>query len=145
MTTDVRFTAVDNTFDFTLQGDGDLTNGDFLDSSLQYSLLGEQRATASEVPVSEYRRGWIGNEDKDYENGSKIWLFEQARVSRTTLNGLQTAALNCLNWMITDGLLVNVEATAALNNGAVGLTIDLFRFNSKVDRRYFELWQNTGT
>lgn len=145
MTTDVLMTETNTLFDLTLDENGDLTNGDFFDSSLQYSLLGERRASSSEVPDSRRRRGWIGNEDEDFENGSKVWLFEQARINRKVLNGIQTAAFNGLSWFVEDGILVSIEITAVLKNGAVSLIIDLFRPNSKVDRRFFQLWENTGT
>lgn len=145
MTTDVLMTQTDQLFDMSLDAEGDLTNGDFFDSSLQYSLLGERRASASEMPTSQYRRGWIGNEGTDFENGSKLWLLEQAVVNRTTLNEIQTAALNGLIWFVDDGILVNIEVDAVVSGNGVGLMISLFRPNSKVDKRFFELWNNTGT
>ena len=146
MTTDVRIEKAENTrfYDLKLTPEGDLENGDFFDSSLLYSLLGERRANASEVPVSEFRRGWIGNENSDYENGSKLWLYYQARLTRTILNSMQTAAFNGLQWLIEDNILKDITVRAFNRNGVAVLEITLFRFNSKVDRRYFELWNNTG-
>lgn len=146
MTTDVKMDkpAGSQFYDLSLDENGDLTNGDFFDTSLQYSLLGERRANASEVEISEFRRGWLGNENSDFENGSKIWLFKQARLTRTTLNGLQTAASNGLSWLVEDRILKNVIVRALTRNGAVGLEITLVRFNSRVETRFFELWNNTG-
>ena len=134
MTTDVLMTQTGNLWDLSLDEKGDLANGDFFDSSLLYS----------EVPVSSQRRGWIGNENSDFENGSKIWLFEQARNTRSNLNSLQSLAFNALKWMIEDGILVNIEVTASATRDGTTLQIDLFRFNSEVDRRFFRLWDNTG-
>lgn len=144
MTTDVVVEQTGNIWDIPLTPEGDFENGDFFDTSLVYSLLGERRASASEIPISENRRGWIGNEGKDFENGSKVWLFDQSRLTRTTLNGIQNAALDGLTWLIEEGFLVNIEISAVVNSNGISLEITLFRFNSKVERRFFELWQNTG-
>ena len=71
MTTDIRFTqAANGIWDISLDSNGDITNGDFLDTSLLYALLGERRATEYEVPISSTRRGWIGNENKTFKNVS---------------------------------------------------------------------------
>ncbi len=145
MTTDIRIEqSPGGAFDFIIDENGDLGNGDFFDSSLIYSLYGERRASASEVPTSENRRGWIGNEGSDYENGSKIWLYEQARITRSNLNGIQAEALASLQWLVDDGFLASITATAVISNGGVALNIELFRFNSIVDRRFYQLWENTG-
>lgn len=144
MTTDIKLELIEGLYDMTLDENGDFTNGDFFDTSLLYSLLGERRASSSEVAISEGRRGWIGNEEKDFENGSKIWLFYQSRISRTILNALADAAFNGLSWLIEDGFVQDVEATAVLSNGTVRLNIEIKRFNSRVEKRYYELWENTG-
>lgn len=146
MTTDILMTADENNiYDFSLNSEGDITNGDFFDSSMLYSIFGERRALASEVPQSQRRRGWIGNEHSDFENGSKIWLFEQEKLTRTILNGLQSEAINALQWMITDGFAVgNLTAIATVRGDSVGLLIGIQRPSSKVEQRFFELWNNTG-
>lgn len=146
MTTDV---SIDQNaigiWDLSLNSQGDLNNGDFLDSSLLYAILGERRASASEVPISENRRGWIGNEGKTFENGSKIWLFEQARLTRSILNDIQSAALDALSYLVDDGLATNVQSTATLQNGFVALEINISVSPSRVETRFFELWNNTGS
>ena len=146
MTTDVKLEKLNNApfFDLSLDANGDLTNGDFFDTSLQYSLLGERRATPSEIGISEFRRGWIGNENSDFENGSKIWLLRQARLTRTNLNQLQSLATNGLSWLVEDGILENIEVRALTRDGKAFLEITLFRIDSRVDTRFFELWNNTG-
>jgi phage gp46-like protein len=145
MTTDVQFfLGTDNTYDLGIDENGDLANGDFFDTSLLYSILGERRATESEVPQSEFRRGWIGNEFQDFENGSKVWLFEQSRATRTVLNGINTAVFNGLSWLIEDQLLRNITVNSTLENQSIMVEVQLERFNSKVEKRFFELWENTG-
>lgn len=146
MTTDILMCRVNNEpyYDFQLTPEGDLVSGDFFDTAIYYSFLGERRANASEVPVSENRGGSLANINNGFENGSKVWLYYQARLTRTVLNNIRSAAFNGLKWMIDDRILQDINITVLVRDGAVVLDITLFRFNSKVDRRYFELWNNTG-
>jgi phage gp46-like protein len=110
------------------------------------SLFGERRANASEVLDSRLRRGWIGNESTPgKEIGSKIWLYEQSRMTRTVLNGIANAARESLQWMVEDGHAKSIdEVTATLsNNPGVRLNVTVTRPNSKVEHRYYDLWENT--
>lgn len=132
-------------FDISFDSDGDILTDDFFDTSLLYSILGERRADPSEVVEPQLRRGWIGNEDKDFENGSKIWLFEQSRVTRSNLNRIEDEARKALQWLVDDGLVVSVdEVTTAVKNGKITLEIVIRRSRSQVERRFFDLWENTG-
>ncbi len=132
-------------YDITIDSDGDILTDDFFDTSMLYSLFGEKRADQSEVAEPQLRRGWIGNEGTDFENGSKLWLFEQARLTRTNLNGIEDEASKSLQWLIDDGYLVSIdEVNTTVKNGIVSLEIIFRRSRSKVERRFYELWQNTG-
>lgn len=132
-------------YDISIGADGDIVTDDFFDTSLLYSLLGERRADPSEVVEPQLRRGWIGSEGKDFENGSKLWLFEQARVTRTNLNRIEDEARKALQWMIDDRFVVSVDqVTATVKSGTVTLEIVIRRSRSEVERRFFDLWQNTG-
>lgn len=145
--TDVVLTvnATTQLYDISIGADGDIVTDDFFDTSLLYSLFGERRADASEVVEPQLRRGWIGNEGKDFENGSKLWLFEQARVTRTNLNRIEDEARKSLQWLIDDGFVVSIdEVTATTKNGTVTLEIVIRRSRSEVERRFFDLWKNTG-
>lgn len=132
-------------YDISFDTNGDILTDDFFDTSLLYSLLGERRADASEMTEPQLRRGWIGNEGKSFENGSKLWLFSQARITRTNLNRIEDEARKSLKWLVDDGFVVSVdEVTASAKNGTVTLVIVIRRSRSQVERRFFELWQNTG-
>ena len=144
MTIDVVLKKTNFNWDILLSDSGDILTDNFFDTSLQYSLLGEKRASASEVAISQYRRGWIGNIGRKIKNSSKIWLFEQSRYTRSQLNGIRDAAIDSLNWLITEGYVKDIQVSANVVNNAVLLAIQIFRFNSSVDVKYFELWQNTG-
>ena len=76
-------------FDISFDSEGDIETNDFLDTSLLRTIYGERRALPSEVPTPELRRGWIGNDTRDFEDGSKVWLYEQAKLNSTTINGVK--------------------------------------------------------
>lgn len=130
-------------YNIVLDENGDILNGDFFDTSLIISIYGERRASANEMPVAELRRGWIGNENNDYENGSKLWLYEQERITRAILNKITTEAENSVQWLIDDGFCDDIQVTAVVSDLGVGLQINIERNNSKISR-FFQLWENTG-
>jgi len=147
MTTDAVLTRqTQNAYDFSIAANGDILTDDFFDTSILIALFTDKRATAEEMPVTELRRGWIGDESNadGFEGGSKIWLYEQAKLTRDTLNGLSTEANNALAYFVEDNIAISVLSSADLINGAAGLTITITRPNSRVDRRFFELWNNTA-
>jgi phage gp46-like protein len=132
-------------YDITFDADGDILTKDFFDTSLLMSVYCERRALESEMPVSHQRRGWIGNEETpDFEIGSKLWLSYQSRKVTDTLNDVKTSLENGLSWLVEDNLLVNIEVTPFFTDKGCSASIDLFRANSKPERKFFELWDNTG-
>ena len=140
--------AADSTglYDFSLDASGDILTEDFFDTSILMSLFCERRAIASEMPASHLRRGWIGNESTPgFEIGSKVWLYEQARLTRATLNGINSVIKEALQWMIDDNIALEVAASSTLSrNNSITVEVTITRPNSKVEKRYFELWENTG-
>lgn len=134
-----------NIHDILIDSDGDILTDDFFDTAILYSLFGERRASSSEVSEARLRRGWIGSEDVVFENGSKLWLLTQARATRTNLSRIEDEAVKALEWFVIEGLAVAItDATATISNGKVVLNVTIERSRDKVERRFFDLWQNTG-
>lgn len=133
-------------WDISLDESGDILTRDFFDTALLVSLFAEKRALEFEVPTSNFRRGWIGNEsfDNDFEIGSKIWQFEQSRITRDTINSINAAATDGLEWFITQGLVDNIIVDTVVEDGELVLNIGIFRQNSRVDKRFYDLWDNSG-
>ena len=135
----VLYEAAD--YDIAFDAQGDIETADQLDTALLMSLFCERRAAPSEMPRPEQRRGWIGNEaTPGVEIGSKLWLYEQARATRTTLNGIQAEALSAVNWFVEDELATKVEASITPSE----LSVQLYRPNSEVVNVYYRLWEGTG-
>jgi phage gp46-like protein len=146
MTTDVILNTDRGYYDFDWTVSGDISTEQSLDTFILMSIFEEVRATPAEMPESHRRRGWVGNESTpDFEQGSKVWLFEQERVTGTVLAELGVVVRNSLQRLIDDGIATSVEVeTPFLRNGTICVFINLGRDGSPVDKRFFELWNNSG-
>jgi phage gp46-like protein len=134
------------TYDIKIGFDGDIETADSFDTYITVALLTDKRADASEMLDPLRRRGWVGNEHTPgFEMGSKLWLYEQARLTRTTINQVQTEAANALQSLVDENLAVAVRgAELILSDVGVTLEVDIERSPSRVAKRYFDLWQKTG-
>ena len=134
-------------FDIKIGFDGDVEAEDTFDTAILVSLFTDARADESQVSESNRRRGWIGNEfTPEFEIGSLLWLFEQARLTRTVMNEIEDEARAALQWLVDDGRAVaitNVLVTSTVQ-GKLVLELTIERFTSVVERRFFELWNATG-
>lgn len=146
MTTDVTIKQRDGGFyDIAFTAGGDIETSQSLDTAILMSILAEVRAEPSEMPESHRRRGWIGNESTEgIEMGSKMWLFEQARVTGSNLSELSVIINNSLRWMIEDNIAIDTAANAFFRSNVVQVEITIVRASSTVERRFFELWNATG-
>ncbi len=139
-------------YDIQIDDFGDIRTADFFDTSIFVSILSDKRANEGEVPDSKRRRGWIGNEVRDdgFEIGSKLWLFEQSRLTRTVMNGIEDAVRDALQWMVNDGIAAAIQnvrvAFAPPSSPIIGVlvTADILRPQGEVETRFFDLWTNTG-
>ena len=131
-------------YDFSIDDSGDIATEESFDTAILYSIYGERRASHEEVIDHPRRRGWIGN-DADFENGSKLWLFEQSRLTRSNLSRIEDEARKALQWMVDDRLAVSIgSVTATVSGNGITLTLNIERSRDKIDRRSYNLWENTG-
>lgn len=131
-------------YDFSLDSSGDIATAEFFDTAILYSLFGERRANASEMPLPQLRRGWIGN-GSDFENGSKLWLFTQARLTRSNLNRIEDEARKGLQWLVDDGHATGIDNVRAyLSGGRPYLDVTIRRSHDRITNSSFDLWENTG-
>ena len=144
---DATLTEIDGGFyDISIDAFGDVATADSFDTAILVSLLTDRRADESEIAESDRRRGWIGNESTPgVEMGSKIWLYEQARATRTVINAVSDAARDALEWLIEDGFAIALsDVTVGATATGMTLSVTIRRPNSQVDRRFFSLWACTG-
>ena len=146
MTTDVTINDDKGYYDFDWTDAGDISTGQTLDTAILMSIFNEVRANEAEVQDSRKRRGWVGNESTEgFEQGSKQWLFEQERLTGTVLAELEIVVQNGSQWFIDDNIAIDViAANTAIINGRATIEITYSRTGSEVEKKVFELWQNTG-
>tara|TARA_R110000824_G_scaffold95990_11_gene230354 strand:+ start:12921 stop:13466 length:546 start_codon:yes stop_codon:yes gene_type:complete len=133
-----------------------IENGDFktsagLESPLVVSLFSDRRAFDDEgISDPLRRRGWLGSTiagGTDHNFGSGLWLYEQARMSQDTVNGVRSEAEAALEWMADEEIIdtavaqvVPDPATRALN-----IVIDLTSPAGEVNRVAYAIASATET
>lgn len=132
-------------FDISFDSEGDIDTSDFLDTSLLRTIYGQRRAFSSEVPVPEMRRGWIGNATRSFEDGSKVWLYEQAKLTRTTINGVRDELNIALSWLLDFDAALSYDVQVSIDS-EIKMTaeISVQRSASKVENRFYKLFENSG-
>ena len=142
----LKILSGDQGYDIQIGPDGDVQSEESLDTAILVSLFTDRRVSESEQPNEYKRRGWIGNESTPgIQMGSKVWLYEQARITNTTLSGIADAATDCLQWMVEQGIAKNVSASASSTSTGVSLNVTITRPTSEVEQRFYDLWNNTAT
>lgn len=141
---DVKLVDIGSYYDFSLDVNGDIETEDSFDATLIVSLFTDARADANEVPVPEDRRGWIGNLGYPYQIGSKLWLLSQSRITSETAQRVRSVVQDALRHYVDNGLAKSVDVTAEATEDSIAFSVTINRYSSKVDTRYFELWNNTG-
>lgn len=134
-------------YDISVGSDGDLEKTDSFDTALLLSLFGsDRRATATEVPDAFLRRGWIGDQFRPVEMGSKLWLIYQARLTTSTLNIAKDYISQALEWLVKLGYLksVVVDVVRDIEKGQLSAKVQLIRLDDSVESRNYVLWTNTG-
>ncbi len=134
-------------YDIGLDLDGDIVTEDAFDTSIIVSFGTDGRADISEMKDASRRRGWAGDlllQGK--EMGGKVWLWFQSRLEERETAGLSKALATTLEWMKEDGwvnVFPRVHGTPTGTTTAE-IAVDITRPSGEVERRYFDLWKNTG-
>lgn len=144
MTTDAKIDDTKGYWDFEFDDSGQIETTESFDTSILRSLHGEVRALQDEVIEPQLRRGWIGNDD-DFENGSKLWLYSQSRLTRSVLNSLGDEAKIALDWLVSDGYAASIDnVVVSVSGGRVLLSATIRYTNNISGNIYLPLWTNTG-
>jgi phage gp46-like protein len=143
---DLMITKNNGFYDISFDDNGDfqLTTG--FDTAILMSFFVDKRADSSEVAIPENRRGWWGDTVSNYvddETGSKIWLFEQSRLTTVEANKLSDEAFDASQWFLQDKHLESLDCNASISDDTVILTINYKIKNSATESNSYELWENT--
>lgn len=147
MSQDVRIVRkADGLFDLNVSN-GVFETVDGFETAIIISLFTDARAPSSVVQSPSRRRGWVGNiltAESGLELGSRLWTFEQARLTDSTLNDISVAAQESLQWMVQRKQAKSVSASAertGLRN--VTINVSIVTIQGK-EERYAVLWRRTG-
>jgi phage gp46-like protein len=144
MTTDVQLNTDNGYFDISWTDSGDIATAQSLDTAILMSIFEEARATPAEVPAAPLRRGWLGNEFADLEQGSKLWEFTHERVTATMLSELGVVIQNAMSWMVDTHVAERVAVSSpTYQSGAVSIGIE-WVYQGDAGNQYFTLWGATG-
>ena len=132
--------------DIAIGDDGDLSSVDDFSTSIDLSVLTNERANSSEVPQALERRGWIGDltpRTEGFRAGSKLWLFEQSRRTQDTVNDIRNAVQEGLQWIVDKGQAERIQVDSEMiGDSGVRVTVVISVGNNRV-KRYFTLWDQT--
>ena len=80
------------------------------------------------------------------EIGSKLWLYDQSRLTGDAISGARDVAQLSLQWLIEDGIANAVSTSASVNSSGTGIALEVRveRPVGQVENRYYDLWENTG-
>lgn len=134
----------DGIFDIPTGTDYESVDG--IETAIIATVFTEARADVGAVPDSFDRRGWVGNLltlSDDYELGSKLWTYSQAKLTTNTLNSISDLVKKSLNWLIEDGIADTIEVSSSVaGTRGVAISIDLYKNRNSVGR-YITVWDNT--
>jgi phage gp46-like protein len=102
---------------------GDLIRELGLRTAVMMSMYTDRRADPSDVlpdSLNNDRRGWWGDQiNLDYEDdqiGSRLWLLERAKTTEQTLADAKFYTEECLQWMIDDEVVQDIEVEIERQN-----------------------------
>ena len=134
-------------FDFGINN-GDLVGEDGYDTAIWVSLFTDARADSTQVPIPEYRRGWLGNTVSvipDRQLGGYLWLIDQRRLIQKTLNEAIDYTKKALQWMIDDNICSEVTVTSKLIPGlGIELDVNITSIQGELSTKNIKLWKLTG-
>ena len=136
-------------FDISIGSNGDFEIETGFNTAIIMSVFCERRAQPYEVSTPRYRRGWWGNTTRTdgHEDGSRLWLLEQSRLTTGTLRLAEKYTEEALQWLTEDvdlkSFQVSADAVLVNNEPSVRLSINLLRKNNASESLYFTVWSNT--
>lgn len=125
---------------------GDVETGQDLETACLTSIFTDKLATPDFTPTdgTTDRRGWWADPFNDRPLGSNLWQLTRAHKTRATLGIARTYALDCLQWLVDDGVakLVLVN-TFWLASNHIGIAVGIVKPDGTQTRFMFGwAWEN---
>ena len=93
---------------------GDLADGDDLDTAVYISLFSDRLARADDDFDGADRRGWWGDAGQDYDIGSRLWLLYRRELSWEVAGRAEDYAQEALQWLMDDSIVAQVSVSTRI-------------------------------
>ncbi|EPQ6910164.1 phage GP46 family protein [Citrobacter freundii] len=93
---------------------GDLADGDDLDTAVYISLFSDRLARADDDFDGTDRRGWWGDAGQDYDIGSRLWLLYRRELSWEVAGRAEDYAQEALQWLMDDSIVAQVSVSTRI-------------------------------
>lgn len=135
-----------NNGDWSISPSGDFNLDEGFGTTIELALFTDARADSSEVLQSQNRRGWAGNlylQDDD-NFGSKLWIYDQSRLTNNVVNGVSNDTNLALNFFLQDNLVREISTETTINSlSSLESKVTISRFNSPAESLRFTTWEKT--
>lgn len=126
-----------------------LDEDDGLETAVILSLFTDRRADADDALPGDSadRRGWWADAypvtDGD-KIGSRLWLLSREKQLQAALQRAKEYAEEALQWLVDDGVVKSVSATAMIvRDGVLGLIVEVQRAGDTARYRFDNFWSTT--
>ena len=130
---------------------GDFSREDSLSSAVLMSLFTDRRADDDDFLPDELngsKRGWWADLVTDIDDdqiGSRLWLLSRSKTDTQTLNDAQDYANEALQWLIDDGIAIEIISSASrvrLNStDLLALDIEIRKSDGETETfKFDDLW-----
>lgn len=124
---------------------GDLASGDDLETAMIISLFTDRRARRDDDADESDRRGWWGDEDSDYDIGSRLWLLKRQKLTVSVARRAEDYTREALQWLLDDGVVGAVDIHAQIIwPSRLMVHIDYHRPDGSSDAvRFYWVWRES--
>ena len=146
MARDIKLTQNSTTKNWDISfsnGDFALTEG--LDTALYLSVLGEARASASQVPNPALRRGHFTNtfsRVEGYEIGSLLWHYSQLPNTEQNRSLVEDSVSNGTKWLLDDSIVADINVEVERSREGYNITVNLTN-QEQQQSNFYELFVKT--
>ena len=124
----------------------DLALDSGLETAVLISVFSDKRVTSDKLPLGETdMHGWWGDEfleNSGDQIGSELWTIAREKRTPQTLARAKQCIVESLQWLITDGVALSVDASTEWNpDGTLAALVSIKRPNAKdVSFRFSSNW-----
>lgn len=133
-------------FDLLINESNEIEFEDGLETAVAMSLWTNRRVDLSQLSIlSKDQMGWWGDLTSDIQGdqiGSRLWLLEREKVTTEVLRRSEDYSVECLQWMIDDGIARSINVSSSYTLSKVMVTvIEIEKPEQEENIRYEVNWE----